>query len=129
MALHIVWKIEPTSLNYGRSLISNPTINFRHTLFEKKKSYLFLFLATSHTCAAILPHFHIHARFLRMTHVIEKEKYLFQNTITSERCIFLKFRLHWCVLHDEKNKTRPHLHMFRRFIFSATNLCILTYII
>jgi hypothetical protein len=119
------------SLNYERSPITKQTVNFRHTLFGKKISLLSLFGNRSlcmHNASSVQC-LYIHARFLRMTDVIKKEKYLFQNTITFERCIFFEFRLHWCVLRDETNKTRSHLHMFQRFIFPATNLCILTYII
>ena len=47
----------------------------------------------------------------------EKSKIFFSNTKTSERCIHLLFHLHRCILRDETNKTIPHLHMFRNFLF------------
>ena len=47
-----------TSLDYGRSSISNPTINFRHTLFRKKIPPLFLFRNQPHmhSDSSALPH-------------------------------------------------------------------------
>jgi hypothetical protein len=57
-----------------------------------------------------------------------KSKTFLKKCYTPKPCIYLQFRLHRCVQHDEMNKTRSHLDMFRRlFLFFSFNAVVCVY--